>query len=248
MTFKTDGSTHTHGVKNEHETIAILNERGIFNEQVTHLGGTKNKADAIAGSKKISIKHKKGINNGSFDWVNTSKVEALTNRDQFQDFLSEVASYRFTDEAVSQVEPMRESFANLCRVGLDSIQSDDLTAWLHDQLINVNSNMAMVITDTLTDKMYICEHDAIESVRLLNDGYVAELVKGKGSTSRKVAVCKGDHTVDTGLRLRLTSNNGITAFLGLSKANKNSQVVLKLQQDSVVRVLETAEGVRVESI
>ena len=108
--------------------------------------------------------------------------------------------------------------------------------------------MAMVITDTLTDKMYICEHEAIESVRLLNDGYVAELVKGKGSTSRKVALCKGDHTVDTGLRLRLTSNNGITAFLGLSKANKNSQVVLKLQQDSVGRVLETAEGVRVESI
>jgi hypothetical protein len=248
MTFKTDGSTHTHGIKNEHEVIAILNERGIFNEQVTHLGGTKNKADAIAGSKKISIKHKKGINNGSFDWVNTSKVEALTNREQFQDFLSEVASYRFTDQAASQVEPMRESFANLCRVGLDSIQSDDLTAWLQDQLINVNSNMAMVITDTLTDKMYICEHEAIESVRLLNDGYVAELVKGKGSTSRKVALCKGDHTVDTGLRLRLTSNNGITAFLGLSKANKNSQIVLKLQQDSVGRVLETAEGVRVESI
>ena len=248
MTFKTDGSTHTHGIKNEHEVIAILNERGIFNEQVTHLGGTKNKADALAGSKKISIKHKKGINNGSFDWVNTSKVEALTNRDQFQEFLLTVASLRFTDDAASQVEPMREIFANLCRVGLDSIESDALTAWLHDQLINANSNMAMVITDTLTDKMYICEHDAIESVRLLNSGYVAELVKGKGATSRKVVLRKGDHTVDTGLRLRLTSNNGITAFLGLSKANKNSQVVLKLQQDSVGRVLKTAEGVRVESI
>ena len=54
--------------------------------------------------------------------------------------------------------------------------------------------------------------------------------------------------MDTGLRLRLTSNNGITAFLGLSKANKNSQVVLKLQQDSVANLLSTAEGVRVESI
>ena len=176
MTFKTDGSTHTHGIKNEHEVIAILNERGIFNEQVTHLGGTKNKADALAGSKKISIKHKKGINNGSFDWVNTSKVEALTNRDQFQEFLLTVASLRFTDDAASQVEPMREIFANLCRVGLDSIESDALTAWLHDQLINANSNMAMVISDTLTDKVYICEHDAIESVRLLNRGYTGQLV------------------------------------------------------------------------
>ena len=103
MTFKTDGSTHTHGVKNEHETIAFLNERGIFNEQVTHLGGTKNKADAIAGDKKISIKHKKGINNGSFDWINTSQIEALTNREQFQEFLSTVAALRFTDDAASQV-------------------------------------------------------------------------------------------------------------------------------------------------
>ena len=143
---------------------------------------------------------------------------------------------------------MREIFANLCRAGLDSIESDDLTVWLKDQLVNANSNMAMVITDTLTDKVYICEHDAIASVRLLNDGYVAELVNGKGSTSRKVVLRKGDHTVDTGLRLRLTSNNGITAFLGLSKANKNSQVVLKLQQDNVGRVLQTAEGVKTLSI
>ena len=248
MPYPTDGSTHTHGVKNEHDMIALLNERGIFNEQVTHLGGTKNKADAIAGSKKISIKHKAGINNGSFDWINTSQIEALTNREQFQDFLSEIASYRFTDEAASQVEPMREIFANICRAGLDSIDSNDLTTWLHDVLINANDDMVMVITDTLTDKVYICEHDAIESVRLLNSGYVAELVKGKGSTSRKVVLRKGDHIVDTGLRLRLTSNNGITAFLGLSKANKNSQVVLKLQQDSVANLLSTAEGVRVESI
>jgi hypothetical protein len=248
MTFKTDGSTHTHGIKNEHDMIAFLNDRGIFSKQVIHLGGTKNKADAIAGDKKISIKHKKGINNGSFDWINTSQIEALTNREQFQEFLSTVAALRFTDDAASQVEPMREIFANLCRAGLDSIESDDLTVWLKDQLVNANSNMAMVITDTLTDKVYICEHDAIASVRLLNDGYVAELVNGKGSTSRKVVLRKGDHTVDTGLRLRLTSNNGITAFLGLSKANKNSQVVLKLQQDNVGRVLQTAEGVKTLSI
>ena len=49
--------------------------------------------------------------------------------------------------------------------------------------------------------------------------------------------------MDTGLRLRLTSNNGIKAFLGLSKANKNSQVVLKLQQDGISNLLETATEV-----
>ena len=41
------------------------------------------------------------------------------------------------------------------------------------------------------------------------------------------------HGFDCGLRVRVTSNNGIRAFLGLSKANKSSQVVIKVQQDNV---------------
>ena len=49
--------------------------------------------------------------------------------------------------------------------------------------------------------------------------------------------------MDTGLRLRLKSNKAIKAFLGLSKANKNSQVVLKLQQDNISELLNTATEV-----
>jgi len=44
--------------------------------------------------------------------------------------------------------------------------------------------------------------------------------------------------------LRVTSNNGIKAFMGLSKANRNSQVVLKLQQDRVQNLVDTAADVR----
>ena len=43
---------------------------------------------------------------------------------------------------------------------------------------------------------------------------------------------------DCGLRLRVTSNNGINAFLGNSKANRNSQVVMKLQQDQVNHLVD----------
>ena len=43
---------------------------------------------------------------------------------------------------------------------------------------------------------------------------------------------------DCGLRLRVTSNNGINAFLGNSTANRNSQVVIKLQQDKVKQLLQ----------
>ena len=88
------------------------------------------------------------------------------------------------------------------------------------------------------------EHDAIRAAQLLADGYVAELEAGRGSTSRKVVLRKDAHVVETGLRLRVTSNNGIKAFMGLSKANRNSQVVLKLQQDRVQNLVDTATDVR----
>ena len=70
--------------------------------------------------------------------------------------------------------------------------------------------------------------------------YKAVLVEGRGKSSRKIifiAPGKGINDigsgVDIGLRVRVTSNNGIKAFLGLSKANKNSQIVIKIQQDKV---------------
>ena len=55
--FKTDGSVHTSGIKNELNTIDFLNETGLFAEEVKHFGGTKSKADAKAGDVNISIKH-----------------------------------------------------------------------------------------------------------------------------------------------------------------------------------------------
>jgi hypothetical protein len=53
---------------------------------------------------------------------------------------------------------------------------------------------------------------------------------------------------DCGLRLRVTSNNGINAFLGTSKANSNSQVVIKLQQDKVKQLLQQVEAERVQYV
>ena len=75
--FKTNGSTHHEGIANEHHCIALLNDRNYFDCPVTHLGGTKHKADAMAGSIPISIKRKKGLANGSFDWVNTSSINVF---------------------------------------------------------------------------------------------------------------------------------------------------------------------------
>ena len=44
--FNTTGQVHYSGVKNEHETIKLLNEWKIYSDTVTHLGVTKQKEDA----------------------------------------------------------------------------------------------------------------------------------------------------------------------------------------------------------
>ena len=244
--FKTDGSVHTSGIKNELNTIDFLNETGLFAEEVKHFGGTKSKAEAKAGDVNISIKHKKGLKNGSFDWVNTSKIDGLVDTKEFEDFILLTKLYRDTDQAEKQVENFRQYFASHCNNQLNAIKSDALTTWLKQVMLEENHGMVMCIYDTEAKQVHIVKEENLKTVDLLKRGWTAEFQRDwKGQSSRKV-ILRSSITgaiMDTGLRLRLTSNNGIKAFLGLSKANKNSQVVLKLQQDNISELLNTATEV-----
>ena len=246
MTYQTNGSTHHNGIANELATIDLLNQHRVFAEAVTHLGGTKHKADAMAGSKRISIKHKAGLKNGSFDWVNTSRTDELLDPERFAEFHAFMRSVRTWETAKRQsvVEDVRQVFAEICTGALDAITPEILTRWIQSEMVTANEGMAMAITDTKAGICYVMEHDAIRTAQLLAAGYEARLEAGRGSTSRKVVLVKDSHIVETGLRLRVTSNNGIKAFMGLSKANRNSQVVLKLQQDRVQNLVDTATDVR----
>lgn len=233
--FQTNGSTHHNGVANEHDTIALLNAHNVYPEQVTHLGGTRNKADAMAGSKGISIKHKAGVRNGSFDWVNTTHTDGVIDRTVFSDFLGFVAAARnwSTEQRLAIVEETRDLLNEVCSSALDSITPQDLTAFLTEHVAKANQGMGIIINDTNAQTLHILEADRLDLTRCLADGWTAHLISGKGMTSRKIVLKRLGQTLDLGLRLRLTSNNGIKAFLGLSKANRNSSIVLKVQQDSV---------------
>lgn len=242
--FKTDGSVHHGGIKNEDQTIKILNEIRIYDEIVEKRGGTTQKADAVAGDKKISIKRKEGITNGSFDWFNTSKYNDVLG-DTFRPFLSNVKELRTmpkdllgNDEFILKV---RDSFNALCELSLDTLTSNQIIDILRRGLIDTNAEFDVVVNDTKTDKLYIFGAEQHPAVEYINQGFSA-LLKGKGKSSRKVLFSDGINVYDCGLRIRVTSNNGINAFLGLSKANKNSQVVIKLQQDAVKKLLTSTNS------
>lgn len=236
--FKTNGSTHHNGVSNEHATIDLLNEFSVYPDSVTHLGGTKHKADAMAGEKGISIKHKAGLKNGSFDWVNTSDIDGIIDRTfHFSDFFNVVRGARHlsVEEREAMVEDCRDLFNRCCDEALSSIHPYDLLRFLKSHIVEKQYGMGIVINDTKHETLHIMEADRLLMTRCINSNYSPELVKGKGKSSRRLVFSSMavPHGFDCGLRVRVTSNNGIRAFLGLSKANKSSQVVIKVQQDNV---------------
>lgn len=241
MAFKTDGSVHHGGIANELETIATLNSLGIYAETVEHRGGTQQKADAVAGDRGISIKRKQGTKVGSFDWVNTTKVpSAIASKfDGFRAIISELRQLS-TDERAGEVDEIRDLFNQTSAAAFDTLLTADLTAFLRDTFAK-QAGYDIVVTDTKAGKLHHFAAEAHPILELLEDGFIPVLKAPTkdGQTSRTILFGKGDTVRDIGLRLRITSNNGINAFLGLSKANKTSSVVLKLQQDNVAGLLES---------
>jgi hypothetical protein len=242
--YKTDGSVHHGGVKNEDKTITILNELKIYSSPVEKRGGTTQKADAVAGDKQISIKRKEGISNGSFDWFNTSKYNDVLG-DTFNDFLSNVKELRSLPKEILKddefVLKVRDNFNQLCELSLDTMNSEQIIEILQRGLIDANSGFDVVINDTKTSVLHTFGVEQHPAFNYIKQGFSAVL-QGKGKSSRKVLFSDGINLYDCGLRIRVTSNNGINAFLGLSKANSNSQVVIKLQQDNVKQLLTSTEA------
>ena len=78
----------------------------------------------MAGDKGISIKHKAGLKNGSFDWVNTSDIDGVIDRaTHFSDFYALVRGARSLGVAEREalVEDARDLFNRCCEKALDSI-------------------------------------------------------------------------------------------------------------------------------
>ena len=245
MTYKTDGSVHFGGIKNEDLTIKILNELKIYAHPVEKRGGTKVKEDAVAGYQQISIKRKEGITNGSFDWFNTSTYNDVLG-DNFDHFLSNMRELRSLPESLRSDEEfvlkIRNNFNQLCELSLDSLSSDQVIEILRRGLIDANCGFDVVINDTKTSELYVFSADQHPAHDYISKGY-SIVLKGNGKSSRMVYFVDADGNVyDCGLRLRVTSNNGINAFLGNSKANRNSQVVIKLQQDKVSQLLSAVNA------
>lgn len=251
MVYKTDGSSHTSGVKNESEICKFLSNRPDdplkIKEclncnpgeelQFKHIGGTKDVSDMDIlqnGELKsgCSIKnHKKG----TFDYINTSRLSDYildevvkkidTNKSQLKD------KYYKKPELVDTCRKENNEFTNMI---LSEFTSDSIKRIL--SIINERNPDLFIINNSEKKEYLMFTKDKFIELYKYPKQETTYILKKKNNckTSRCIyRVDESGNEIDTHLRIRLTLNNGVTALLGLSKSNTTASYCIKVQQDDV---------------
>ena len=154
-------------------------------------------------------------------WINTSRHNHIFGN-HFDSFKTKVSIIRSESlkERESKVTEIREEFATLCSEAFTSLSNNQILELIIDA---ISDGIDYVfVNDQENEVLYQFDPENHPAIELAKTCDSVELVTSKrAKSSRKVIFIKDGVRYDYGIRLRVTSNNGITAFLGLSKANKN---------------------------
>tara|TARA_R110002020_G_scaffold80847_2_gene201384 strand:+ start:1236 stop:2024 length:789 start_codon:yes stop_codon:yes gene_type:complete len=251
MAFRTDGSSHADGVRAEKKNIKLMQldakkasamcgvplTEGAYT--VEQRGGTQYTEDIAVqhdgGETTLSHKRKKKLGTGSFDWLNSTKrvpcaatLKRVTRQLRNSDY---------------SVEEARTIFKGACHDALETMTSDDLIQIIKEGIVAKYAGIDRITVEAEDEKIiYSFEPSAIPFFKAVSlPGTRAEMT-GAGTTSRSLRFVDegGTPFPDFGLRIRVTSNNGITAMLGKNtKGNKTSSPVIKLQQDKVHQMIDS---------
>lgn len=252
--FLKNGEVHHSGVNNEHSVIEMLNSTDnaitihFKNKHggdciVKHKGGTQGVDDAVVVGQDdmrragISIKNHKS---GTHDWTNTTKIpnkESIktlfkTYKEKYPDITVEVFK--------EKEDQLREERDNIVNQYLRDLSGEYIKNMLSDLYEGYSE---YVIVNHIKNEEYICYEKNPENfkefVGFPHWDYYLKFTKAKNSAMIWRKHPETGEEVCTNLRLRITLNNGLNAFFGLSANNKTSVPCLKLQQDSVDKHLES---------
>lgn len=246
MPYVTDGSVHHTGIANEKKLGEAFNKappaliRSDFPTaalRFDHRGGTRGVSDldvCDVDRTVATISVKNHTSTGTFDHINASRTADYI--PETTGLHEKLAAYRrdfFGRE--DQVEPVKRIIANEASALLDRMNSDGIKRLLrtaHER------GCSYVAIRTPTDVVVARGSDFVEFATHPYDPETTyELRSARAKTSRQVWRTKGGVSTNTHLRIRLGMNNGVSALLGLSKANTNSHLSLKIQQDNVAGLL-----------
>jgi hypothetical protein len=255
MPYNTTGASHADGVKNEKDIVDKMNVTNGSSLKLDDLyggpmhfkqiGGTKSVSDmdgfsAESGERKcgVSIKNHKG-GTGTFDYVNTSKLidylpEESVNR--IKSGILDIRKRYFGDE--SKINTARNEKNILLEQ--EFVHFTDVVIKSLLKKINSRNPELIIVNDVKNRKLKCYKESSFRelAVEPKIDTNVYTLKKGRGITSRTIL----RNGIPINLRLRIELNNGVGPLLGgFGKKNKNSSVTIKVQQESVDKLLATTE-------
>ena len=176
----------------------------------------------------ISIKnHEK---TGTFDWINTSKLEEF-NESLGQSVKTSIEQFK-QDNFGKEITPnMRNKLADIFNSEFERITNEQLKILLHTLYIKYPEYVLINHRHMNKLIMYPKENNFAEFVEYTDWEYYLKTTRAK--TSRMIFRRKDGIEINTNLRLRMVLNNGLGALIGKSEKNKCSIPCLKIQQDKV---------------
>ena len=221
-------------------------------------GGTRLLQDIVllCRDKEILNSHKQqaGTTGGTFDWANSSSLVAELSKNS--EALSEICKY-FKDKRGSykgkskdqQVKNrMRAELKEKCSDCLDGLESRSLRLLLAEvfKKYDAGENILISVGNSETHTLQVFPSsrlpifDYLQNVDRYN--FFLATPKRGAKTSRQVYVrdSQTGEEINTDLRVRLTTNNGIGAWLGGKdwSSNTSASLSFKVQQDNVGALLD----------
>jgi hypothetical protein len=250
--YNTTGEVHHAGVKNEGNTASLCNSNvpSVIQDKYPGKtltfcteGGTSQVSDVgiYADNVRVAGGSIKLHRSGTFDHINTSKVLSYLPCNQLMNTIRQIREDNYGNaSAVPAVKSLIKEQTNLAWSGIES---------------EGVRKLLMTVNERTPEWMFVRENASLSvfhhsQMRELSEfpqdptwGY--RLKTSRAKESRQVWREKNGVEVNTHLRLRLVLNNGVSALLGLSAANKNSIMTLKIQQDDVKTLLSVVRRVQI---
>jgi hypothetical protein len=235
MSFPSDGRNHHQSIKVE-KSMSSYKEKyeeyyGKKIKKFIHVGGTRTTVDfkiLFCDGTEISksLKKKNSINQGSFDYINTTDFpsELISN--------SSVTYKEFHGMKDKSKKPL---LIDAISEDLLKMDKDTLVNLIKDKIINKYEKIGgLDIVETSTKKLYI--NVVPKFFEVLNDGgYLKVQDNRKKQMSYKLDLYNSNDELlpETGLRIRLHLNNGWTKWY----EGGQTSLVVKIQQDKVSKML-----------
>jgi hypothetical protein len=250
--YNTTGEVHHAGVANEGHTVNICNSSIPSNLQENYPGqtltfrkegGTHQVSDMgiYADDVRVAGGSDKLHRSGTFDHVNTSKVNEYLPCESLIKMIDDLRSaHRGDSSAITTVKTAIKDATNDTWNGMTS-------EGIRKLLVTVNQRTPEWMFVREKTELSVFHHSEMRELSEFpyDPTWTYVLRAGRAKESRQVWREKDGLGVNTHLRLRLVTNNGVTALLGLSEANKNSILTLKIQQDAVAALLNAVKRVRI---